>query len=65
MRLEPLALRLCRRPGPLRPQIEDALAAHGRALRWAITAVEGTELVLEAVVLVDGRQPAAPAEAAS
>ena len=38
MRLVPLLLQLERRPGPLRPQILEALAAHGRPLRWAITA---------------------------
>ena len=38
MRLVPLLLQLERRPGPLRPQILEALAAHGRPLRWASTA---------------------------
>ena len=51
----PLELRLQRRPGLLLPQIEAALAAHGRPLRWAVTAVEThddqTELLIEAVVL--------------
>jgi len=50
-----LELRLQRRPGPLLPQIEAALAHHGRPLRWAITAVEACSepavLTLEAVVL--------------
>jgi hypothetical protein len=61
-RLRPLTLQLERQPGPLLPQIEAALAAHGEPLRWAITAVEpaGSEpagrggsavLTLEAVVL--------------
>lgn len=56
MKLQPLALRLSRRPGPLLAQIEAALGLHGRPLRWAITAVEpgdlGQELLLEAVVEV-------------
>lgn len=58
LRLNPLELRLQRRPGPLLPQIEAALAAHGRVLRWAVTAVEPridqsepVELLIEAVVL--------------
>lgn len=57
--LNPLELRLQRRTGPLLPQIEAALAAHGRVLRWAVTAVETpmdqtepAELLIEAVVLV-------------
>jgi peptide subunit release factor RF-3 len=49
--LLPLALRVRRRPGPLLPQIEAALAVHGRPLRWAITAVQGEELLLEAVLV--------------
>lgn len=54
--LSPVVLQLERRPGPLRLQIEAALAAYGRPLRWAITAVRqlpGGEAVLqvEAVVL--------------
>jgi hypothetical protein len=64
VRLVPLLLQLERRPGPLRPQILAALAAHGRPLRWAITAataditseappdsVAVTRLQIEAVVL--------------
>ena len=64
MRLVPLLLQLERRPGPLRPQILAALAAHGRPLRWAITAAAAdnpaeappdgtsvTRLQIEAVVL--------------
>jgi hypothetical protein len=39
VRLVPLLLDLERRPGPLRPQVLAALAAHGRPLRWAITGV--------------------------
>jgi hypothetical protein len=50
--LRPLALRIRRRPGPLLPQIRAALAPHGEPLRWAITAVRGDELSLEAVVLL-------------
>ena len=57
MRLEPLELRLLRQGGPLLDQVRQALAAHGRALRWAITAVdpspEGPVLVIEAVVVID------------
>ena len=51
-------LELVRRPGPLLEQIKAALAAQGRPLRWAITAVEpgagggpeGSRLRLEGVV---------------
>jgi hypothetical protein len=60
VKLQPLALRLTRRPGPLLAQIEAALRLHGRPLRWAITAVEpgerGAELLLEAVVEVQGQE---------
>ncbi len=56
MRLVPLLLQLERRPGALRPQILEALAVHGRPLRWAITAVGPghngvTHLQIEAVLL--------------
>ena len=56
MRLVPLLLQLERRPGALRPQVLEALAAHGRPLRWAITeaAADSTGVVrlqVEAVVL--------------
>lgn len=57
MTLVPLELRLLRRSGSLRTQIELALAAHGRPLRWAVTAVEGQAgvqdqlLCIEAVVI--------------
>lgn len=56
MKLLPLLLQLERRPGPLRPQILQALAAHGRPLRWAITAAGPdslgvVRLQVEAVVL--------------
>lgn len=55
MLLKPLLLMLERTPGPLRPQVLAALGAHGKPLRWAITAVEpsatgGTLLRIEAVV---------------
>ena len=57
MRLEPLELRLLRQGGPLLDQVRQALAAHGRPLRWAITAVEpspeGPVLLIEAVVVID------------
>jgi hypothetical protein len=57
MRLEPLELRLLRQGGPLLDQVRQALAAHGRPLRWAITAVEpspeGSVLVVEAVVVIE------------
>ena len=57
MRLEPLELRLLRQGGPLLDQVRQALAAHGRPLRWAITAVdpssEGPVRVIEAVVVVE------------
>ena len=56
--LRPVELELRRQPGPLLAQIQAALAAHGRPLRWAITAVEpnpaggaaGSLLRIEAVV---------------
>ncbi|HBH72457.1 MAG TPA: hypothetical protein DDY43_03235 [Synechococcales bacterium UBA10510] len=56
--LQPVELELRRQPGPLLAQIQAALAAHGRPLRWAITAVEpnpaggatGSLLRIEAVV---------------
>ena len=54
MKLVPLELRLPRRPGPLRPQVEAALAAHGRPLRWAITAAGADQVRIEAVVIEDG-----------
>jgi hypothetical protein len=58
LRLRPLVLRLRRQPGALRPQVLAALKAHGRPLRWAITAVDraagegclGATLTVEAVV---------------
>lgn len=57
MRLEPLELRLLRQGGPLLDQVRQALTAHGRPLRWAITAVEpcpeGSLLVVEAVVVIE------------
>ncbi|TVS02152.1 MAG: hypothetical protein EA413_13100 [Cyanobium sp. PLM2.Bin73] len=49
--MRPLTLRVRRQPGPLLAQIRVALAPHGEPLRWAITAVQGEELCLEAVVL--------------
>jgi hypothetical protein len=56
--LQPVELELRRQPGPLLAQIQAALAAHGRPLRWAITTVEpnpaggaaGSLLRIEAVV---------------
>jgi hypothetical protein len=52
VRLVPLLLQLERQAGPLRPQVLAALAAHGRPLRWAITAVQPPgRLQIEAVVL--------------
>ena len=57
MRLEPLELRLLRQGGPLLDQVRQALGAHGRPLRWAITAVEpspaGPVLVVEAVLEIE------------
>ncbi|MFO8239072.1 MAG: hypothetical protein R6U00_12650 [Prochlorococcaceae cyanobacterium] len=55
--LRPLVLRVRRRPGPLLPQIRAALVPHGEPLRWAITAVQGDELCLEAVVLLTASVP--------
>ena len=68
MRLEPRELRLLRRGGPLLDQVRQALAAHGRPLRWAITAVEpspeGSVLVIEAVLVMEDAlaHPMGPAE---
>lgn len=60
--LQPLRLEHQRCPGPLVPQVEAALARHGRPLRWAITAVQpgpgnSTSLLIEAVVLAAAPQP--------
>jgi len=54
--LSPVLLQLERGPGPLRPQIEAAVRAHGAPLRWAITAVQPRPaapalLQIEAIVL--------------
>ncbi|WP_071453300.1 hypothetical protein [Gloeomargarita lithophora] len=38
------------------PQIQGHLHTHGTPLRWAITAVNGRELSLEAVVVQDATQ---------
>ena len=55
-----MLLQLERQPGPLRAQIEAALAGHGQPLRWAITAVpQPGQLQIEAVVL--SRSGALPA----
>jgi len=51
MKLVALELRLTRKPGSLLSQVEVALADQGRPLRWAITAVSGEELQIEAVVV--------------
>lgn len=51
MKLHPLTLDLERQPGPLRAQVEAALGAHGRPLRWAITAASAERLQVEAVVI--------------
>ncbi len=56
--LEAVELELVRRSGPLLAQIQAALGARGRPLRWAITAVEpgggggpeGARLRIEAVL---------------
>jgi len=57
----PLLLDLERRPGPLRPQVLAALAAHGRPLRWAITAVDPRRgLRLEGVLVGVGRERLGP-----
>lgn len=57
LRLQAHTLQLHSQPGPLLPQIEAALEAHGRPLRWAVTAVERGDsgdrrLQIEAVLLV-------------
>jgi hypothetical protein len=54
--LHPLLLQLEPGPGPLTPQILRALRAHGRPLRWAITAADRradapARLQIEAVIL--------------
>ncbi len=58
--LEPLELWLQPRPGPLLPQLREALAAHGaEPLRWAVTAAEpGRGLRVEAVLLAEPPPPA-------
>ena len=53
--LTPVLLMLERVPGPLLPQIEAALHAHGAPIRWAITAVHprpdaASLLQIEAIV---------------
>ena len=50
MRLQPLELRLPRGSGSLCAQVEQALAAYGRPLRWAITGVEAPPGHSDAVV---------------
>ena len=60
--LQPLLLQLEPEPGPLTPQILRGLRAHGRPLRWAITAAEpqasgGCRLQIEAVILRPGAHP--------
>jgi len=57
--LRPLTLELTLDPQPqgvtaLRPAILAALCAHGRPIRWAITAVHDDRLLVEAILLVDG-----------
>jgi hypothetical protein len=60
MKLVPLELRLPRRSGSLRAQVEAALLVHGRPLRWAITGVESQVgqpaelLCVEAVLIAHG-----------
>lgn len=58
--LSPLDLRLKRQPGPLLAQIQAAIAAQGVPLRWAITAVQGDDLLIEAIVLRNDADPPAP-----
>ena len=55
MRLEPLELWLRPAPGPLLPQLLQALAAAGgEPLRWAVTAVDPARgLRLEGVRLLE------------
>ena len=58
--LRPLLLQLERQGGPLRAQIEAALACHGRPLRWAITAVQqrpGQPALLQIEAVVAGGGP--------
>ena len=48
MRIEHFTLRLKRPDGVLLVGLEAAMASHGgRPLRWAVTAVEGDELIIE------------------
>ena len=59
--LSPVLLELRRQPGALHPQVEAALKAHGRPLRWAITAVhqppEGPALLQIEAVVLQGPEP--------
>jgi hypothetical protein len=36
----------------LQSSIQETLEAHGQPLRWAITAIEGDQAMIEAVVMV-------------
>lgn len=48
MQIEHFTLRLRRPAGTLLPALTQALAADGSApLRWAVTAVDGDDLVIE------------------
>ncbi len=53
MQMEFIRLTLPRPPLflPFHEAVEQALQAHGRPLRWAITATTTTDLTVEAVVL--------------
>lgn len=42
---------------PFHEAIEQALQAHGQPLRWAITAITTTDLMIEAVVLKTSPTP--------
>lgn len=53
LQLRPVQLQLPPAPGPLLPRVQQALAAHGRPLRWAITAADAQGLAVEAIVLVE------------
>ena len=53
LQLRPVLLQLPPAPGPLLPRLQQALAAHGRPLRWAITAAGAEGLAVEAIVRVE------------
>ena len=53
IRLQIVQLQLQRNQAPLRSTVLQALQDHGRPLRWAITAAQGTVITVEAVVIAE------------